>query len=237
MKDAARRCVPTFVIALLLAGTASVPAQSPDADAWNVDAAPPPPHERPGPRGDRSGPPPHPEVRRGGDLPEGAVLEWWLQSLRERNPDQFEELQRLRRENPGELRRRMHEHRQTLRRDRSERFSDAPENREIRELEQTARALAREAREAEGDRRTAAEENLRETLNRQFDLREARRGHHVRTLEERLEQLRTLLETRQSNRDVIIERRLREMMGSDAGDRPSGGRGGVVDRDLGRIPP
>jgi hypothetical protein len=235
MKNATWKTATPLVLALLLAGGTSALAQSPDAETWHVDPAPP--RARAGAGRERPGPPLHREARRGDDLPEGAVLEWWLQGLRERHPDQFEELQRLRRENPGELRRRMREHRQALRRQRAERFFDAPENREIQELEQTARALAREARNLEGDRRTGKEEELREALSRQFDLREAQRARHVQALEERLEQLRMLLEVRQANRDAIIERRLNEMTGSDAEDLSSGPRDGIVDGDARGIPP
>ena len=236
MKNATWKTATPLVLALLLAGGTSTLAQSPDAETWHVDPAPP--RTRAGAGRERPGPPPHRDARRGGgDLPEGAVLEWWLQGLRERHPEQFEELQRLRRENPGELRRRMREHRQALRRQRAERFFDVPENREIQELEQTARALAREAWNLEGDRRAAKEEELREALSRQFDLREAQRALHVQALEERLEQLRMLLEVRQANRDAIIERRLNEMAGSDAEDLSSGPRDGIVDRDVRGIPP
>lgn len=202
-----------MALALLLTGAICALAQPDNSLAWQVE--PPPPHMRLGPGGERPGPPAHRQERRGGPLAEGGPLEAWLQYIQERDPEQFEELQRLRREDPGELRRRMREHRRALQRQRAGLPPELPETREIREMERTARMLARQVRQDEAEPGSEIEEELRETLGRIFDLREARRARHLREMEERMERLRILMETRQANREAIIEHRLREIIMRD----------------------
>jgi hypothetical protein len=52
-------------------------------------------------------------------------------------------------------------------------------------------------------------------VNQIFEVREKRRAEEAERLEQELKKIRSLLEERRKNREVIIERRVRELMGED----------------------
>ena len=72
-------------------------------------------------------------------------------------------------------------------------------------------AQARHARDRE--RAAELEKKLRELVGEHFDLRQRIRRHEVEQFEKRIEQLKQGIETRQEQRDTIIQQKLRELLG------------------------
>lgn len=89
------------------------------------------------------------------------------------------------------------------------------EHREVAELEQESRELARSAREAEGDERRRLESDLRTHLNEIFDKKLQIRRDRIAELEERVAEERDQVERRRTAREEIVEKRLRTLMGED----------------------
>jgi len=103
------------------------------------------------------------------------------------------------------------------RRDRGERREEDPEafERAVRErgLERDAETLAREAEGLKGEPREKAIARLRKLLSEAFNMRQEEMRTEMHELEEALTRVKTLVEKRQKNRDLIIERRIKELTG------------------------
>jgi len=99
---------------------------------------------------------------------------------------------------------------------RSERNSRAPDTPKIRKLEEASRDLARRIRNApdEATRRKTIEE-LHNTLEQLFDLREKQREKQIENINRRLQELQHKLSLRHARRDEIIQRRLQELVEGD----------------------
>jgi len=84
---------------------------------------------------------------------------------------------------------------------------------EERELKMQALALAHKIRETEdpGEKEKLTRQ-LREVLNRTFDLELATHEAHIRGLDERIEQLRRELKERAEHRSEVLEKRLKEAL-------------------------
>ncbi len=188
-----------------------------------------PPHERrPMPPGPGQPPP----------------IELFFEMMRQRNPEEFERLRRLRETDPAAFRAELAER---IQRERGRRGVDggplgrrgippyderearrAPPARgdgdvlhirtpELDKMESKTRELARAFREAKSeDERSKMKEELRGEIARLFDLRERLRRERVEQMRERLEKVEQLLADRAAHREAIIERRLNEMSGADA---------------------
>ena len=131
-------------------------------------------------------------------------------------PEEAEELQRLRRENRREFFMRMREILPEMKRlaEMKEKDPEAFERTiHERHLEHRAMRLAREAREAEGDRREELVEQARKHLDELFEARMRDRDTRIEQLEHELERLRHEQEQRREQRGDLIERRLNELMG------------------------
>ena len=92
-----------------------------------------------------------------------------------------------------------------------------PPSPELDALQADVKRLARAFREAKDEpAREAARSELRDKLAVLFDAREQGRALHIRHIESELAALQQMLESRRTNRQENIERRLNDLTGEDA---------------------
>jgi hypothetical protein len=84
---------------------------------------------------------------------------------------------------------------------------------EMRRLEREGMELADQARRASPEEKEAASKKLQENLSKQFDLREEQRVREITELKRRVESLEKALGDRKSNKDKIVDKRRRELLG------------------------
>jgi len=84
---------------------------------------------------------------------------------------------------------------------------------ELRRLEREGMELAEQARRAPADDKEAASKRLQENLAKQFDLREEQRVREITELKRRVDALEKALGDRKTNKDRIVDRRRRELLG------------------------
>jgi hypothetical protein len=84
---------------------------------------------------------------------------------------------------------------------------------EMRRLEREGRDLAEKARQGSPEEKNASVMKLQENLSKQFDLREEQRVREIGELKRRVESLEKSLAERKANKDKIVDKRRREMMG------------------------
>jgi hypothetical protein len=89
---------------------------------------------------------------------------------------------------------------------------------ELRRLERESLSQADQARTAPPEEREAARKKLRETLSRLFDLREESRLRELGELKRRVEGLEKAMGERKANKDRIVEKRRRELLGEKSED-------------------
>jgi len=82
-----------------------------------------------------------------------------------------------------------------------------------RRLEREAEALARHAAQLEGEVREKTIAQLRKLLSESFELRQENMRRQMGELERELARLKTLVEKRQQHRDLVIERRIKDLTG------------------------
>lgn len=123
-----------------------------------------------------------------------------LQQLREDNPEQYEELMQLRRQQPDQFRSALREYLHEQRRSRNDKF--APHDQEI-----TVLAERYHQAESEADRETLKKQ-LKEQLNIAFDERIERYKRHLEAMAERLERMRGELLRQQEKRDQLLKEQL-----------------------------
>lgn len=93
---------------------------------------------------------------------------------------------------------------------------------EIVQGEERATELAARCRAAAaGAEKDALQAELRETLARLFDLRETARAEQYRQIEEKFARIKKQLDEHMSDRDAIIDGRLREMLEGGPSNRPA----------------
>lgn len=90
---------------------------------------------------------------------------------------------------------------------------DAETRRSIAEGERQSRDLARQLRDATGAERDRLEGELRETLERTFDLKQQARREHAERMQDEAAEVQQELADREAARREIIERRQRELLG------------------------
>jgi hypothetical protein len=83
----------------------------------------------------------------------------------------------------------------------------------IRELEAESRSLGRDYRDASGAAKAETLKELRTVVEELFDLREKERQREIEKLEERLQSLKSTLDTRKKNKDKIVSHRVDELTG------------------------
>jgi hypothetical protein len=84
------------------------------------------------------------------------------------------------------------------------------------DLERRTRELALQIRQAPTDKRDELKKQLTEQVTKQFEVRQQRRGIELKRLEGELQRLREAIERRNKVRDQLIERRVADLMGTDA---------------------
>lgn len=84
---------------------------------------------------------------------------------------------------------------------------------EMRKLEREGAELAESARRSPPEEREAASKKLSENLSKQFDLREEQRVRELTELKRRVDALEKALGERKTNKDKIVDKRRREMLG------------------------
>jgi hypothetical protein len=89
---------------------------------------------------------------------------------------------------------------------------------EMRRLERESMEQAEQARRAPPEEREAAQKKLKETLGRLFDTREETRTRELAELKRRVEALEKAMSERKTNKERIVERRRRELMGEKLDD-------------------
>jgi len=89
---------------------------------------------------------------------------------------------------------------------------------EMRRLERDSMEQAEQARRAPPEEREAASKKLKETLSRLFDAREEIRVRELGELKRRVEALEKAMAERKTNKDRIVEKRRRELMGEKSED-------------------
>jgi hypothetical protein len=89
---------------------------------------------------------------------------------------------------------------------------------EMRRLEREGGELAEQGRKASPEEKDAVSRKLQENLSKQFDLREDQRVREIGELKRRVEALEKSLGERKANKDKIVERRRRELMGEKGDD-------------------
>jgi hypothetical protein len=89
---------------------------------------------------------------------------------------------------------------------------------ELRRLERESAEQAEQARRAAPEEREAAVKKLKETLSRLFDAREEARVRELAELKRRVDALEKAMTERKTNKDRIVEKRRRELMGEKSED-------------------
>ena len=84
---------------------------------------------------------------------------------------------------------------------------------DLRRVEREGMELAEQARRASPEEKEAASKKLQENLAKQFDLREEQRIREITELKRRVEALEKALGDRKTNKDKIVDRRRRELLG------------------------
>lgn len=164
-------------------------------------------------------PPPLPPWLNDPGRPHGGqpYLQRWMQTVKEKNPQEFERLRTLRKEHPeafrNELRNRVQnkgrEHREGVK---GPRMGRHPGSEKLKALENKNRSLAKQAMKAEGDEREQVITQLRQSLGESFDEREAIRMNHLRQARQELDRHQEMAAQRQRNRDQIIREQLEWMI-------------------------
>jgi hypothetical protein len=167
--------------------------------------------EKPGPQGEKDAP------GRMGVQGRGQMLRRIMERLKEQDPERYEELMRLREENPGLMHERLKEFGKKL----GERRMGKAQDPELREKFKELMALEKKAREFAGQYRKAETEeekkraggDLKSVLVKAFDLKLVTQEKGVQQLEKRLKELKELLEKRKAAREEIIQNRFDELTG------------------------
>ena len=89
------------------------------------------------------------------------------------------------------------------------------ERSEVMQMEMESRRLAQRARRAEGEERTRLEDELAEKLQEIFDRKQALREEQIDRLREELDEALDKHNDRSGNRNEIIDRRMRQLLGKE----------------------
>jgi hypothetical protein len=86
---------------------------------------------------------------------------------------------------------------------------------EDRELEEQTEGLTMQYRRASSDERTKLKQQLAETVNKHFNVRQQRRTLELKRLEGQLQELRATIDRREKARKEIVEKRVFELLGTE----------------------
>jgi hypothetical protein len=169
--------------------------------------------------GPEMGPPPSPEPPQG-EQPGTPFVDRWLDRMKEKNPEEYDKLQKLRETSPEQFRQALHD---KLKQEKTRsRLHDGrhgpppPLNPEIVKLEKETMEISRGYRETTDEaQKTQIRKDLRGKLEVLFELREKDRQELIRRIETDLARLKKSVDERRNHRDQIIERRLQELTDGD----------------------
>ncbi len=143
-----------------------------------------------------------------------------LRYLEENRPEVFEKLTRLKERSPEEYQRGL---RRFGGRIRGKRFLEDLKREDPERYEKVARikALERESRQLAGkyreindpEEKETIKADLKDLLSKLFDLRQEEREVEMKRLERKLERLQEDIVRRRENKELIVNRRLKEMTG------------------------
>jgi hypothetical protein len=165
------------------------------------------------------GPPPSHDPLQG-ERSEAPFVDRWLDRMKEKHPEEYARLLKLRETSPEEFRQALHEKlAQEKMRSRShdgEHGRPPPMNPEIMKSEKEAMDIAKTYRQTtDAAQKEQIRKDLRQKLEVLFDLREKDRQEHIRRIEADLANLKKSVDQRQKNREQIIDRRLQELTGEE----------------------
>ncbi len=84
------------------------------------------------------------------------------------------------------------------------------------DLERRTRELAVQYRQAPDDEKSSIEKQMKEVVDKHFQVRQDRRRLELKRLEEELKRLRDSFEQRNKAREGIVEKRVSQLLGQDA---------------------
>jgi hypothetical protein len=194
------------------------PAGSP-ADRGNPnDVKPVKPEKGPG----KQGAPPRPGFardRRPVDERQPVNKEEIYAFLKEFDPERLEKLQHLERENPELFERVLQEAQHRLMQIRELKERDPARFEQVmqeQQMERSVRELARKYRESQTDQeKETVRTQMKETLDKIFNLKESQREAEVRKLEEEVNKLKERMQKRKANKDKIIDKRIKILTGEE----------------------
>ena len=182
-------------------------------DPLEPPAGPPPEMGAP-----EMGPPPSLEPPPGAES-ETPFVDRWLDRLKEKHPEEYARLQKLRETSPEEFRQALHEKlaQEKMRfRSHDGEHGRPPMNPEVMKLENEMMDISKTYRQTtDATQKEQIRKDLRQKLEVLFDLREKDRQEHIRRIEADLADLKKSVDQRQSNREQIIDRRLQELTEGD----------------------
>jgi hypothetical protein len=83
------------------------------------------------------------------------------------------------------------------------------------ELDRRTRELGMQFRQAPPEQRERIKQEVRQLVNKQFEIRQQRRSLELKRLEGELQRLRETTERRAKAREQLIERRVSELLGRE----------------------
>ncbi len=182
--------------------------------AAGLRAEGPPEGAGPGPGG---GPPMQPGVggpRSGGSRSPQELEQQVMDFVRQFDPAQAEELQKLKEAQPEAWQRTIMEMAQRMRMLEQMKRMDS-QGYEIAldemKLEGRVRGLARKYREAPAESRATIQKEMRAALEAQFEARESSMRHRIEHMAKELAEMKKRLEERAKNRSAVVDRRLAEL--------------------------
>lgn len=128
----------------------------------------------------------------------------WIERFREENPEEFNRLMEVRRQNPDKFRQEIRERMKDRLRERGDRVGNE-EERELRELAKAYHTAESEAEKAE------LKAEIKEVIYAVFDERMERATDRLERMEQELDRLRDRLEKRRRNREEICLERVEEL--------------------------
>jgi hypothetical protein len=203
-----KKVLPLIVAALLplMPALAQDPMEQPEGPPPGMDEQ-------------EMGPPPAFEPPPPGERHEAQFVDRWLGQLKDKYPEEYARLQKLRETSPEEFRQALHEKltQEKMRfRSRGDRHGPPPMNPEIMRIEKETMDISMTYRQAaDATQKEQLQKDLRQKLEILFDLREKERQEHIRRIETDLANLKKSVDQRQSNRQQIIDRHLQELTEGD----------------------
>lgn len=92
-------------------------------------------------------------------------------------------------------------------------FNSSENQKKEKELEIDAELLALKYKGADSNSQQKMKNDLTNTLNQLFDIREAQKQDEVKRLQKRLQELQESLQARKQNKNEIVQRRIQELLG------------------------